>query len=384
MDELDLAMLSAWHALTPATQRARIALRDTLPRLTARPFCLSLRASDTRLPLLECVTLADPHAPSPAHSTLLVTLDADDLRDVTAPVLLPWPGVDWTTAAAKLGRHPESLRNWIRAGHLQSRHQNAYSLGKRGKPVPIVWSASPLSPGANHAKPPNPVWGSLWCYLHTRIPPNFSATLRLAPSMRPYPGGSSTQLRLRGRTAQCPTCNRRTQRLYLPIQVKTLADHLGICASANAKCPRPNAAPPPSLACHRCHRIRYFDFSRSSWNEIIRCLSGNLLFGREVPRPQALPILRQRTYRRHQSRPTPARDQVLAILQQYPHAKSADLARRAGLRLGTFNAHLSQLYRLHHVHKRRDLLLKLRFQPATAAPQSQLKPINPPAHHPAL
>src|SRR2546429_7705251 len=54
-------------------------------------------------------------------------------------------------------------------------------------------------------------------------------------------------------------------------------------------------APPASFACVRCHGVRYYcRIDPNSWGELIHHLSGGLLYGYEVKKPEWLTKDRKR------------------------------------------------------------------------------------------
>jgi hypothetical protein len=70
-----------------------------------------------------------------------------------------------------------------------------------------------------------------------------------------------------------------------------------------------------SFACYSCHRIRCFSRvdAKNSWNELVSYLSGGLLYGHEVEKPDWFmrETQRKREYRPRANRPAPRREQVL-------------------------------------------------------------------------
>lgn len=418
MDDIDLAMLNAWASLPPLQQRLRIATARAesqsppTPR-PLRPFCLCIRASDTRLPLHAAV----PDEPASALEPHNVTIYSKTLHALCKPVVIDWPGLDWTRAAARLGRTPEAIRGWIRRGIFKVRYDPPRTLGKRGKPVPMIWSPSPLDPSSNSATGPDPHWGTLWQWLWRRVPADSAVVIRRIPTSRPYPGARP---RFRGWSFLCPRCEAATPRLFLPVRTLTLAHHLGVLPPATARHTPPSTHPgvdvgddlPPlthlDLACHDCHRIRYASLiDRNGWHLFINAISGGLLTGREVPKPASLAIRRKRTFTRHH-RPAPRRDQILTLLL-YTHTevrspsrrqlrnqlrrrariraglpirthltishapiaariihrplRAREIAARLNITTGTVNAHTKTIYRIHGVHSRSQLRAKLQPPP---------------------
>jgi hypothetical protein len=265
MDQLDTHLERAWAALSArcrsdrreAARRFR-RTRGCLLRRPPRAWCLCLRASDTRISPFNAIIdiTADPRYPHPLalevhdadHALRLgtphaITLDGETIRDLTRPVSIAWPGVEWTIAAAMLGRHPCSIARWIKRGVLRVfERRPAHALGRGGRPIPIVWSPSPLDPNAFEAAAPDPVWGTLWRHLSDRMPLNYALTVTRVPRDRPVTvrsreGGRWIDIRRRGWEFICPgrlnldgslrACGRRCTRLYAPQTIWTLPMALG-------------------------------------------------------------------------------------------------------------------------------------------------------------
>ena len=98
----------------------------------------------------------------------IVTITGALIRKLTRAIDIPWPGEDWRIVAEKCGVTVRQLQNWVRAGSLQISHRaNAVSMGKRGRPVPVVYTPSPIDPNNAEGRAPHPAWGSL-CELPDR------------------------------------------------------------------------------------------------------------------------------------------------------------------------------------------------------------------------
>src|SRR4051812_19509148 len=116
MDDLDRLILETYLKLLPTLSesdlRARLARRKTgaLNR-PPRPWCLSIRASDTRINNATAIVI-----PSQAIRSRTqpypheVPINAKLIRPLCQPVELR-PNTDWTDVAKSLGVHPESLRH---------------------------------------------------------------------------------------------------------------------------------------------------------------------------------------------------------------------------------------------------------------------------------
>lgn len=401
MDDLDHALLDAWNRLTPTlrhdrAQALRRAFRRNTPTLTRPPraWCLCIRAADSRLDALAALA---PYRALRTNAPHTITLDADCIRELTAPVHLPWPGTRLRRAAHLLGRHPESMRNWLDKGLLRVHHDPPRMHGSRGKPVPMVWAPSPLDPNANLAQAPHHAWGTIWQYHHTRVPDDLTLTTERSMRYRHDPRGSNDRDlgRPRGWLFQCPglpdaPCNRLVQRLYYPLPVTTLADLLSDdplditiplpCGPARQpERPDVSPTPPPSLrrprrriapslafACHHCHRVRYLTLNTDGWNHLVTHLTAGLLYGHEVPRPESITHTRKRRFAPH-TRATPRRDQVQSLLLR--GLTSKQIAAALGIQYGTVVAHIERIYKHHAVHSRAELKAKL--TPAQSTPRAK-------------
>lgn len=253
MDRIDVALTEAWNRLEPRVRADRVeavrrALRRTRALLTrpVRAWCLCLRADDRRLNMWACVPKYLPEERL-AHD---IVVFSDTIRALCKPVNVPWPGWDWERAARALGRHPESIRWWIKRGVFQVRYRNAFSMGKRGKPVPEVWCHGPLDPNADLGRPPDPVWGSLWQTHWKRVPDDLEFALKRVPVERFDGRGRGSGVRHAGWKFVCPGvgqilkaansqsstwgeeaagsgCGREVDRLYIPLRAWTMLDALG-------------------------------------------------------------------------------------------------------------------------------------------------------------
>ena len=153
-----------------------------------RAWCLALRASDARLPEVATLLPADAADTARAASRALqrgafvmphadrVRLTAAALRQLCAPVHLDPPGETLDEVARKLGTTPVGLRN-ARLNGLFDVHHVQGLMGRRGRPVPLLYAARPLDPSARNFAAPDRAW--LWTasYLPGRIPHDFAQTL---------------------------------------------------------------------------------------------------------------------------------------------------------------------------------------------------------------
>ncbi len=184
MDAIDEALTEAWARVAPRVRADRLealrrAMRRTRPMLARpiRPWCLCLRASDTRLNVHAWVPkyLPEQHQP---HE---IAIFSDTIRQLCKPVTIPWPGWDLERAGHALGRQPTVLHRWIRHAVFRARHVAAPIMNKEGKPVPVVWSPTALDPNADLGRAPDPVWGSMWQHLWERVPDDLEFLVTRVP-----------------------------------------------------------------------------------------------------------------------------------------------------------------------------------------------------------
>ncbi|MFG0283196.1 MAG: helix-turn-helix domain-containing protein [Phycisphaerales bacterium JB039] len=394
MDAIDLALRDAWERvrakiredpgeLERRTRRAAL----QVVRRPVRPWCLSIRASDTRLE--QHAVIGEDWKPRAGvqHTVVLHKLA---LQSLCAPVWIPWPGVDWVEAARRLGRHEESIRGWIKEGTLEARYWPARVMSKRGKPVAEVWARGPLDPGAARGRRPDDVWGSMWWNLADRLPDWYEGRLDREARWRRYPGWETRQ---RGWQWICPgriealpdgvrapegegaeviefqgdrylrrRCGRRCRSVLLPVPVCTIAEMLGeeeplALQSARHSWVNWELARP---ACHRCWGVRHVSLiDRNGWNVFVTHLSGGLLQGHEVERDALLaPAVCKRAYRPSRRAPSERRAQVLKGLLHGLTYKQ--IAAELGVGYSTVHQHVKALYKMHGVHSRGELAAKVR------------------------
>jgi DNA-binding NarL/FixJ family response regulator len=193
-------LLESWSRIlptllaTPELFHQRLS-RRSLPTLTRppRPWCLSLRASDRRIPD-SALSPLPPDSPFILHHSEFsisshpphqITITPKLLLSLTNLVSIPRPGLDAAEVATLLGRHPSSL--------ITSRLQNKFSThhvpglsGKHGRPIPILRHPALLDPAARSpTAAPDPHFPSIWNYRTPILPNNFSQSLICIPFYRP-------------------------------------------------------------------------------------------------------------------------------------------------------------------------------------------------------
>lgn len=292
MNDLDRNLMLAWGRLG-ARERARrraAAARGERGTTLARPnraWCVCVRASDRRItknlaeiwPQKDLPDWGEPH---------WVRLDAEGIRELIRPVWLDWPGVPLDVAAARLGRSYPYALLWVKRGLLRVRYQNARSLGRRGKPVPVVWSERAIDPAWENGRGPDKVWGTMWHSFDERIG-EVEIVARRVVRHEATPGEGREIGR--GWRWVCPGvggkgCGRRVDRLYLPLKV------WGIGEAGGGKWQIAHGTSQiggggGGFACRECHGVEDLTLvGPKGWNQFVAHVSGGVLYGREVRRPR--------------------------------------------------------------------------------------------------
>jgi len=254
------------------------------------------------------------------------------IRELTKPIKLPWPGVGIREAAKIMGRSRGVIQDWRRKGALQVRYERRHRSPEGGWPK--VWSDSPLDPNHDRAEPPHRIWGSLWQGLWQRLPEQFELQVKRVPSFRQFRGFEC----FRGWKFVCPGrmdeneqfkgCGRECFYLYGPQSVWTVGAAMDIqdgfdlpAESGLAGQWIPGAVDPVqstgprTFACKACWQLRSACLAnRNGWNDFITHITGGLLCGREVERPESIaPVVRKRREYTRRPNQNKARDERAAV-----------------------------------------------------------------------
>jgi hypothetical protein len=332
MDEIDGNLIEAWGKVfvrlrdDPAEARRRwLRVAEGMYGKPVRPWCLKLRSSDMRIAERGDMVIETEAAEAKQAHRVVITGRA--LRELCAPVRIKWPGVPQGEAARLLGRHRNALDKWIpvKAGRTRAERKRqqprrweevrepGFPLGVRyeapkpfhhwGYDVPVVWSDRALDPQASRGQSPHPIWGSLWQTLAERIPEAFEQVVERVPHSRVRLGKTEH----RGWRWRCPGlagvgCGREVRVLFAPLPVWGIAQALGVDEGLNIEAQsdegvlrvagqwQPGWYDPwagrRQLACEKCWGIQGTSMATyRGWNDLVSYLSGGLLYGREVAKP---------------------------------------------------------------------------------------------------
>lgn len=340
VDKIDLALNEAWMRIG---ERCRADRQEALrrfgrsrrPSLAApvRQWCVCIRASDTRIDCNNAIIHPLPgmdYGPDLATEDLVprgaahcVTLTGEILRLLTRPVFIPWPGVPLWNAEKLLGMTRDYVRHWMRLGSLEVSWRDSSRMhGKRCKPIPRVFTPRALDPQFPGGREPDSVWGSLWRSKCEMLPRDYQQTFVRTPRLRSW----KDRTVFRGWDWRCPgrraadgrwvICGRPCKYLFAPLPPFTLAQSLcewtlempegsGLRGAWQPGLHEPEVGKGRrSLACKHCWGVRNPSMlSHVGWNDFVSCISGGLLYGHEVERPEAeAPLVRKRAWSRHWSR----------------------------------------------------------------------------------
>jgi DNA-binding CsgD family transcriptional regulator len=182
------------------------------------------------------------------------------------------------------------------------------------------------------------------------------ARYRATRASQARPSESGGSLHFNGWRWLCPACGQRCRTIYLPLP------RLNLLQWSAPELVRRAEAPPPEidgLACMRCHGVRYLNRTHPGcWNHLISYLSGGLMFGAEVPRPQWVKPVRTRAYApRPGCEPSKRRaEMVERLLEGLTYAQ---IARRMGLSENTVDSYARKTYAAYGVRRREELARRL-------------------------
>ncbi len=366
VDDITSAILSAWDVVGPRLRNDPIELAKRLARRQLktlrrplRAWCVALRAADTRIhPGTACCVPEDFAYPKRAAHDYQeyfdheVVVTAALMRRLCRPVQLDPYGHTARQVGEMLGVDQSSLQYAIKGGVFRV---EMLPRGLYGKRIKVLRSELTFDPSSCSLKSrPDQVWGANWGHLADMVPDDFEQAVERVPHFRPDRHSRC----FNGWRWVCPGCAKWVRTVYYPIAPINLPEYFAI-DPAKLDCDKIQH-PPGTLACCRCHDVRYFyRLGPNAWNEMIHHVSGGLLYGYEVPRPAWVTHDRKRPYRPHNRKPpSRRREQVRErLLRGWAYAK---IAHDLGIGLATVRSHVEVIYKQHHVHSRDELIRMLR------------------------
>ena len=339
MDDMDRALLEAFGEVWPRLKgdedelRARLARRRS--REMSRPpraWCLAVRASDRRIEPYRMAIV--PRYEEGLVVAEEVTLDAEALRRLCAPVEINSAGESITTVAEKLGMRLASLGYARKSGVFTERRIPQF----RGTTA-LLYTDRLIDPSAPLGRAPDVLWGWAWRSAAERLPGDFAQAVEKRPEYRLDHG----EARQRGWRWICPGCKKRVRTIFLPMRQMNLLEYFGVKAETDIEDGVEDL--PRVFGCTRCHRVRYFSkVDRHGWNALIGHSTGGLLYGREVRRPEFWKATRKRAYRPSSGR---AKSKRLEEVRERLLAKKTieEIGRELGISGNTVTNHVRVIYR---------------------------------------
>lgn len=268
-------------------ERAARVQRRALYTNPLRSWSLVLRANDKRIDpecLSPIVGYHEWDEDSPQCAIEAITLDAETVRKLCSPVMIPYPGVSIDEAAKRFGVNRTTIFRWSRREDVPLVMN--YYCKRNGRDMhraeKDVWTRSPIDPAGQVWTPP---WDEPGRDLTMSMPENFSQVLRR--THRP------TSSRCFTRFLECPQCLKWCLKLYCPRRVWTICDQTRRETEVS---PHPNPLPgergPERFLCRKCARLIYESAERTStsapgrpaniWDRYVKRATGCVVRGRDL------------------------------------------------------------------------------------------------------
>ena len=290
MNPVELAIFAA-HARASDQLKSDPALAQRTARTAARglyanplrSWSLVLRANDKRIDRLCASEIIDYHEwdeNSPQCAIEEITLDAQTVRALCAPVMIPFPGVSIDEAARLLGVNRTTIFRWGRS-HQSKTQDNAqlttrplapslsgsgnswlrtegrlvidYYCKRNGRDLhradKYVWTRAPVDPAGEVWTVP---WDDARPDLTLNIPDGFIQ--KLQRTHRPMAS------RVYTRFLECPQCAQWCFKLFWPRPIWTVGDQIG----TNAQTQKGGNTEMGGFQCRRCAKLIYESAERTS------------------------------------------------------------------------------------------------------------------------
>ena len=218
MDQLDHALDEAWNRVRAelvrdplkAARRFARALGPTYQR-PLRSWALVLRAADKRLPVGDVVNYVEWDPQFGVQCAVeQITFHGPTIRQLCAPIRIPWPGVSIDAAARCCGVNRSTIHNWVRAGRVvMDVYPHRGGMTRQAKKQ--IWTRAPIEPGGDVY---TASWGSIRPYAAEGVPDTFVQSI---------PKTHRVVNRNPMCFFQCPRCDKWMKKLYWPQPIWTIA-----------------------------------------------------------------------------------------------------------------------------------------------------------------
>jgi hypothetical protein len=331
--EIAELIAAAWKRIGPSVLKNRDELMARLARRRARmvgapprAWCAAVRASDTRINPVHAIlhpknAMEGKQDDPQSWLEHRVTLDAALVRMLCKPVWCDWPYNSVHEVMKKLGWTMDRLRYAMGTGVFEVR-KIPHLDGKRGPPIPVLYTHRPLDPAAQKGQHADAIWGTTIRWVCDHIPENLAQTIRRVPAVQTTwsPRGKCKAERFMGWKWICPGCGETCRTIYLPLPPMALVGLLPGGEIHRRDAGNPDAISPgmQTFACGRCHGVlQPSRLDARAWNQLISHISGGLLYGHEVQKPDWWEPRRKRRFVSRINRaPSVRREQVRERLQR--------------------------------------------------------------------
>ena len=359
---MELAVLKAWnqkHDWIMAEEgelERRLARRQSASfRRPLRAFCVAIRASDHRVndyhaeicPRHALTKHGPGHEGRYAEHVVVIT---DTLVEVACrPFQITAPGEPADHVAAKLGCSVQDVRTLRRIGLLRTDLKPGL-MGRRGPPVPRVFTRQIMDPAARGKRGQDWAMGSEWLFAHIHMPTGFRQNVMRVPRYRRIGGRDNFQ----GWSWICPCCRRNAYTLYYPQSHPDLAVMQGF-ARLPAGWQQTHA---PIFACSACHGVIWFFRTdlRTAWHQLVLHYSGGLLYGHEVEKPA---WLKAEEPKQRRPRPESAKRELVKRLLATTQLTQKEIGQRAKMSRRSVGMMATAIYRREGVKARKALREKM-------------------------
>lgn len=365
----------------PDELQVRLARRRAgMMRRPPRAWCVALRAADQRINPMTAACVPEDVAHSPTFvknqdyspEQHEVTITAKLVRELVRPIKLEGR-LEMHDLCERLGFSHTSIKGMAKRGVFRV-HKIPGLGGKRGRPVPLYYTEKLLDPCCGRGREmPDPIWGTTWRYLADHVPDDLEQTLVRVPHFVPTTSRSCFM----GWHWVCPGCRRRVRLVCYPLgKVHGVELFLNERDARRAEEERERAQEDPAVreyaqnrrnevdevaeplkgfACASCHHVMTdTGGSRDAWNKIVSHLSGGLVYGHEVPKPEGYELKRRRAYRPLLRR-EPSKQREMILRDILAGLSYRQITRKQLIAQRTVSMQAREIYRQHGVNGPRQL-----------------------------
>jgi hypothetical protein len=286
-----------------------------------------------------------------------VTLDAPLLRQLCCPVFCDKPYNSVQEMQKKLGWSIHHIRSAMKKGIFQVR-KIPHLDGKTGWPVPVLYTHRPLDPCAKEGKYSDVVWGTTIRYVCDHIPDDLKVQVRRVPLISKMMSQITKRVEdwFMGWNWICPACGQTCRTIYYPLPPMALVEVMKGGEIHRKDAGDPDAISPgnQTFACMKCHQVMFHSrLTCETWNRLISHITGGLLYGHEVKRPDWYEKRRNKKFAPLLRRePSKRRAQIREMMEK--GMGIYEIARELRLSTSCVGTHACKIYRQARVRDLRE------------------------------